>query len=612
MMFQTAKFMTVVAIASVLFVLANGMNTCKEGTFLKGNKCILCPPGTYQNETGAIRCKPCPQGYFNKFKGAQGRDLCEACPAGTFSGQKGATSIETCKPCAKGKNSVPGSTGCLSCPPGDIISKCDDGFRYEPPVGFVGRCADCFRGCSFKPEKLKCRPCRFDSFSAKKNSLECTECPYEQLSLPGSSKCTNCPPGTGNRGFDRDDNFKICFPCDNYVFNDGSTGFCRGCPPGFIGEKKSKATKCVPCPAGTKREAGDTKCMRCKRGENTSIKGASFCMPDDTPCAANFFRNKFGACQRCSIFQRLDLAKKECVPCKKNHVSEGGLSTTCRKCPPGSHASSIGLRGCNCNGGHIFSSSFQCTPCPPGAYRPDSANEFTPYCSPCDPGSYSPKSGMSKCLKCPIGKVQPLVGQKKCVSCPKGLRPELPTVARCVDPKSNCAPGEVRSVEGGYVRCAQSLSEPCPPGSVKSISGSGKFKSAFCSRCGTSERYDPVSNTCKWCGGRSFSKGGLDTVCKKCPSGESYSDVGCTCEAGGYVKGKCVKCKPGLIPLGVLGCQPCPPGTFRNDKDSFECEICPAGTFSEGSAGKCTPCPAGTTSFGVGESNCVKLGALAS
>lgn len=102
---------------------------CPIGSFLSGNKCELCPPGTYQNKKGATTCIPCPTGFFNKNKGAPGADICQQCKASPFSTVEGATSNVVCEPSPPGTSSPKGSDQCLSCPTGTFISKCPQPFE---------------------------------------------------------------------------------------------------------------------------------------------------------------------------------------------------------------------------------------------------------------------------------------------------------------------------------------------------------------------------------------------------------------------------------------------------------------------------------------------------
>jgi hypothetical protein len=66
--------------------------SCSEGTY-----CVVCPEGSYSDETGATKCKLCDKGYYSDTKGADSYHFCKPCPYGTF-------------------NTNPGQSRCLQCP----------------------------------------------------------------------------------------------------------------------------------------------------------------------------------------------------------------------------------------------------------------------------------------------------------------------------------------------------------------------------------------------------------------------------------------------------------------------------------------------------------------
>eukprot|EP00177_Eucheuma_denticulatum_P005795 GFKZ01010576.1.p1 GENE.GFKZ01010576.1~~GFKZ01010576.1.p1 ORF type:complete len:612 (-),score=-27.55 GFKZ01010576.1:303-2138(-) len=601
------KTPVLIALIASLLLAVQAMRQCPVGSFNRRGRCQPCAPGTFQNETGAMFCIPCPPGYFNRFPGAQGIDLCEPCPQGTFSLMEGANSPSSCIPCPRGLNSPSGSSRCISCPPGQIISKCDSGFRDILPTGIFGVCADCFRGCFFRPEELKCRPCEAASFAEKENSFLCSPCPIGFSARPGSARCVKCPEGTEPAREGRP-----CQQCRRGTFKDSTSSSCETCPAGFIPERERGSSRCIPCPEGTARSEEEERCTTCDLGENTNVSGAPVCIPDNTPCAGNFFRNSRGVCDRCSTFQRLDLERMECVPCGENEISEGGLSTTCSECPRGSFASNSFTtfdEGCSCIAGWFKSAlpPFECIPCPPGTFN--NGNQFfgSNGCGKCQPGSFAPRSGMTRCLKCPPGTAQSLSGQRRCLPCKNGLIPELPSATICVDPRTNCRPGTIRTVSsGGFVFCETTLTSDCPAGTFRVPEP--MFNRTFCGSCSTNERFDPERNRCRRCSRGFFSRGGLDPRCRRCRARQFASlDSTCSCD-GEVVNGECQRCERGtFIRNRELRCLPCPPGTFLSRRPiTFEgCTLCRPGTFSEVGAGRCMRCPPGSTTFGIGESNCV-------
>lgn len=454
------------------------------------------------------------------------------------------------------------------------------------------------------PAELKCRKCREGSFSKNKNSLECTRCPETLISKEGSTKCESCPPGKGNVDFDG-----VCKPCDFFQFNDGSEDFCQRCPDGFWGNSKVGSTKYVPCPAGT--VGNRERCEKCKPGENTFFTGATFCAPENTPCASNLFRNSRGACQRCEKSERYNKSKQKCEPCGKNEVSKGGIDTKCTKCPPDEILNTMDFgwamnpgQQCVCKFGWARQPEGKCKKCPAGYFRDggfrrgdDSQGNA---CLQCSLGSFSPRAGTPSCLKCSEGKLQPLRGQTKCLACPPGLVSSK-FRDRCVDPATGCEKGEKRVKVGGDAVCRgkEEDSKNRPP-------------------CSFFERFVPKRNECVSCPFGAGSEGGKSTKCEKCDGIFWAVGFGCQCVAGFFaarelVNGQCRTCQAGTFGRnGVPGCQMCPAGTFRK-KDSGaadECEYCGPGTFSNPGAGKCTRCPKGTNSYGFGNAKCVILGSL--
>lgn len=40
------------------------------------NTCVACPTGTYQDETGQVVCKPCPENTYTLYDGTQNVSHC--------------------------------------------------------------------------------------------------------------------------------------------------------------------------------------------------------------------------------------------------------------------------------------------------------------------------------------------------------------------------------------------------------------------------------------------------------------------------------------------------------------------------------------------------------
>lgn len=595
-------------------------SNCGPGKFRDGLSCKLCPRGTYQDAVNATSCIKCPKGFFNQYEGAQGIDICKPCPPDTFGNRLGAVSIEQCRRCPSGQTSDGGTSNCISCPEGTIVSSCDPRENSRalgnPTIcsacstgndirdgGNVEACFTCFRGrcLAGKRRDLQCRKCPTGEITGPgPNSRECSTCQRPGILILSAeidtTKCSTCPPGQGTNG----EESPSCKTCDFFDINDGRSGECFPCPDGFTGNARRGSTHCVPCPRGTFGKAGS--CMNCRSGENSNVTGARACVPDGTPCASNFFRNFRGACQMCTRLERYDPMKQACVTCPPNTDSNGNLDQTCRSCQKGERVYGEGegnRLGCDCEIGFFRSLSGRCEKCPAGTYGFQRGR-----CEECSPGFFQPKAGQKKCEVCPSDQVQPRFRQTECVPCPRGLVANVPSQKACVEPTTNCRPTEDRMVNfAGYVIC---VPRSCPQGFAMSNGGP-------CIECSISERFDPVQNTCVFCGFGLYSGGGVDTICKKCPNGQGIDQFGvCTCSFGRrIVGGKCKDCPPGTRGrLRSLGCTPCGPGTFSSFPGSEVCQPCRKGTFSGSGARRCEKCPEGSTTFGLGEANCVRPGSL--
>lgn len=588
---------------------------CGPGTFLQGSKCILCPPGTFQNATNAKSCHFCPAGFYIEVSGAQGLDLCQPCPQGTFSQKIGATSASACKPCPSGLVSLSGSSKCLTCRPGTAVTKCNFGDMDPVPEGIIGTwCKGCCK-CPIVPQELKCRECWPRRFAERENSFGCETCKSGFSADEGMARCRKCPAGT------RPSSGIACSSCRRGTFNDQKIMECRRCPPGSVPNREKGATGCLPCPEGTAPDKNDTmRCVPCPDNGNKGIIGGSFCAPPNTPCADNFFRNKQNACQRCSTLERLDRAKMECVSCGSGEVSEGGLSEICSKCPRGTFVGEIepftGKAGCKCNPGWTRSRSppFGCEPCPAGTFTEDTQFFGGGRCDDCPEGTFS-LPGMNKCLPCPTGTVASK-RQGKCTPCPKGLVPQQASSGLCVDPRTNCPPGFSRSTSQGpygkggsiisFRKCTPKTISACPAGTFGKINP--KTMEIRCRKCYRNTRFDEKKRECVPCEKGFYSRGGLVASCTKCSSDSPPDSDCCRLSPESFDPKSCFPCPPGSLFNGNgLRCSDCPSGSF-GAVGALDCEFCPAGTFSSVGAVKCTPCPDGSTTFGVGESNCVTPG----
>lgn len=603
----------------VLFT-ATTSKECGLGKFLRNGKCVFCPPGTYQDESNSTSCQPCPIGRFSSFKGAHGVDICRSCPRGTFRNQTGGVSVSDCNKCPPGTSSERGSPSCISCPPGTRISKCDSDIEFfifdecfycadDPSTG------ECFDA---GPVRAACNRCLFGFITNSSNAFSCQRCPVDTIINDDQSKCIPQPKKTCPAGFESVRLGTKCRPCQFGQFNDGSTTFCRDCPPGQVPEFDKKSKTCKPCPSGTFAKPSATRCTACPSGQNTFVRGAQFCISDNATCPPNTFVNRWGACLKCSIYQVFNKQENRCESCPEDSLSEGGVSTFCTPCGDGMETSERHSH-CVCKPGWGFvpgSGGTKCEKCPPGTANSDPVD----ICQKCLPHYFAPAAGTLECLQCPKGFRQPLPGQAKCnedPACPKGLlglrglgdraREPSDRLSKCVVPRTNCPPNNVRSsLQGALERpvCEPLSPDACPLDTIYRR----KFKGFTCGTCSENQRYDPSISGCKDCREGATSAGGTTQICSKCSFVTPGFRGACRCDDAQMIVGSaCVPCPPGTMGyIQIDGCVPCPVGTFSSRSGSRTCENCPAGFFT-GKVGQsaCKPCPMGLVSSGIGDSGCV-------
>lgn len=577
--------------------------------FLLLSSCLLlsvsaapCEKGFYNGADG--KCTPCPAGTYNDVTGAQGIDVCLPCPGGTFSSKAAAISRTQCISCPKDSNSPPGATKCTTCPPGSFIRSSDN----------------------------KCVNCNINEIAPDANSVECTTCYFEVNAVANMArtKCVKCPPGSQpaiqHPG--------RCVKCRIGSFNDGTYPQCQDCPPGTAGNV-DRISGCEECPSGTANFHYRSMCRRCPKGQNVGAIGSTTCLEPGEECFNDDFKTRTGACKSCMGGERLDSKLKICVKCSKGTVSPGGSSTTCERCDKVSIPSEGGLQ-CECPTGWTYYPDGSCRECPAGRHVEDHLLTFDDHdksksCNECPDGTFSTGGVEGACKICPDG-FEPNSGKTGCQPCAAGLRTyvfsDLYSTSRCVDPKTNCPPGEDRVSVGNDNRlfecgpkiCPKSTDEDHPVGQKKCLScpigsflrtpsdGDSFESTAYCVRC-------PKGLGLPGCSG-----------CEKCPGNQSLltlpNQLGsiCGCRTNMFFssflsRGTCVNsCPDGQ--RGVLGdsfstdrCEECPLGTARRSSDiSFDCQECPKGFFA-GKAGQaaCQKCPDGETTVSKGSTSCVSL-----
>ncbi|KAL8432734.1 hypothetical protein Efla_004403 [Eimeria flavescens] len=531
---------------------------CPKGTAVSTG--ILCPAGTWSNETGlesALGCRPVRPGTYS-FEGAtrdNGHGQCEkgyycpegstnplavACPTGTYNPDPGGASLDACLPCEGGKDcSVAGLSEPRKCPTS----------HYCPPG-------------SSKP--VPCPRGTYSAVNGLASESECDPCPKGKFCTRGG---LTAPAGICEPGF-------ICY--EGAVTpkpTDGITGDM--CPPGGY------------CPSGAE---------------------------EVTPCQAGFYNSRAGAgsasaCILCPLGVYCDgratVHGGMAGPCQEGfYCPEGSTNATAEAAPPG-----------------FFAPSGSSSPlmCYPGTYQRDSGSA---HCLPCEAGKFCQKLNMTdgtRCPEssyCPEGSVAPklcpagtfssqagLDSKDDCEACPperycgdSGLKAPSGSCHAgyyCGGGSASSAPnddtaGNQVCAEGYYCPTGSSSPTACPEGTYSPSRQATSI--AACLPC------DP-GMACSSIG--SSAPSGICPAGKFCPKGGPISDcpLGHECPVGSAAP---IPCRPGTYSdtTDKVHCHECPAGFYctKADQKPTENEKCPLGFFCPvGTAfAEENPCPQGT------------------
>ena len=553
---------------------------------------IMCPPGTYANETQTSVCNSCPTGYFCAngaivsacpmgFYCPQGTTSVnfKPCPRGTYSDVSGLSSVDQCKPCSKGmycsELNATAVTG--SCDPGYY---CVSGVDRPNPVNTTGSCNGsqvgvgdacplgfyCPSGSDFP---VACSAGTFGNITGLGN---CYTCPTGYYCEVGSKTYLNsrCPPG--------------------YFCPAGTKSpYENACPPGKLNNISGAISlaDCQPCPSGKycawsglSTPTGD--CSRgwtCTGGSatpkpNTTSEGGficpagSFCKEGDTSpqaCTAGKYcdsQGLFTPTGNCTsgYYCPQGSTSPNQVQCPAgNYCPEGSAMPV--ECPEGTYRSSAGgvsvddcfpcTQGDYCNGTGRIATAGQCDS---GYYCPSGQSIPNPSQYQCPEGYYCPV-GTGDPQNCPRGQYQPVKGQSTCVTCPAGYICDTSLGPIYDLSNATCITGYYCPEGTKYA-----TEHPCPI-------------STFNNRTGITS-----INNCTTClAGHYCDAKGLSVPTGKCNAGyicltgmQSPSPPGTECPLGKY-----------CISGSTVGID-CPDGTYtpRNGSKAItDCESCPAGKY---------------------------------
>ncbi|RUS80922.1 hypothetical protein EGW08_011303, partial [Elysia chlorotica] len=581
-------------------------------------QCSVCPEGYYcVNET--VTPVECPTGHY--CPAGTEFDVQYACPPGTYNNVTGATNETSCQDCPPGEyceghgNVIPSGL----CDPGFFCAgRASQRRPYDP--GYLttanGNITDLYSNDTCTP----LWDCVCPSFLMTSGGL----CPIGYYCPQGSPKPTACDPGT------------YCeLPGLSTPTGKCSAGFyCNGtsnrpdqhvCPAGYYCELGTSIPE--PCPAGTfsGSEQGENvgHCTNCTAGYYcqgvANTVPTDQCLPgyycpggQDTPSPSEYLCWQGHYCEIGSATPtsclngtyQLNQGQSDCIDCSPGYycdpfeanvtIPNAGPVVTPSPCPVGYYCP-------------VKTSAKQSFPCPAGTFGPDEYYSDISNCTECTAGSYCERDGLSaptgECWagfyctggasaptpifdnvnttdnstftgndRCPVGYyctngttypipcprgtfsiVREVTSPDGCEPCPKGRYCDIQAFTK-VDDAPLCSPGYI---------CIGGSTTPTP---TDNIEGYVCPAGHFCVAGALVEEGCPI--------GTFQPSQGMDN-CTVCPAGYMCPDVNMTmaddCQSGYY------------CPEGEL--IPCPAGTYNNKTGMSlvtHCTDCSTGQFCEG------------------------------
>jgi len=290
-----------------------------------GKKCLctlVCPPGTYQDQSGQTSCKNCPIDKFSNDGSSKcdydicpagtyvtGVSPCKHCPAGMYSDQTNQTS---CKTCASGTYSSAGSDDASSC------------FGIYKEIT-SGNCGDSGGGWGKITSAAACEAVSVvlglgDTFAATMSSSDYPPGCFYSIPLLSAFPAT--------LRFNQADN-----QTDNIVCNSGHKCLCTlTCLPGTYQDLINE-TSCKSCASGQYQDQSEkSSCKTCDSGQFQAQSGQSIC----TPCASGQYQAQSG--------------QSSCTSCgtgKYNgQTRQTSESIACKTCTDGQFQDQIGQPSC--------------------------------------------------------------------------------------------------------------------------------------------------------------------------------------------------------------------------------------------------------------------------
>eukprot|EP00752_Nemacystus_decipiens_P010330 g9202.t1 len=558
-----------------------GEGLCDYGVCPAGFYCptgisdpIVCPPGTYMNNTGAAECFNCPERHFCDGNSPReyedcpighycetGTDVPMSCPAGTYSDQLNRASASECTPCTAGYY-------CAAVGRTDVEGDCLQGYYCpsgsESSVGKIGAIANhaCPMGQYCPTRSASPTDCPVGTYRNALNA-EAIELVLGGDICPAATFCPNgtitpfpCDAGTYNDLPGQD----ACFTCPaGYYCLAGAANYTSTpCPPGYFCLDGTIASNQHPCPPGTYASEEGTpneeSCVDAPAGEyvsgvaNTDVTGS---------CSAGYYCSGGASSATPSCVETVEGVCDTGGPCVAGQYCPEG-SAMWRACPGGQYCADVsGLVTGNCTAGYYCIEGSK-TPTPENVTDED-GNVLGDICTL---GHYCPEGSVTP-TACPSGTYSGSTGNTNLTAC-------LP-----------CTPG--------YICPNASTEEPTEPCPAGFFCPAGTIQAT--QQCAAGQRCLISSGQPEDCPAGTYQDQPGKDFCEQCPEG-SYCEIGtavpAACPRGSY-------CLPGTQWEDE---HKCPEGTFGNATNlvsAANCSACTAGSFCAGTGldGPSGPCSAG-------------------
>ncbi|CAD5124522.1 DgyrCDS12800 [Dimorphilus gyrociliatus] len=161
-----------------LFLQIDKCEHCGTGSYIKDNKCVSCPRGSFSFEEDSSKCRDCPQGTSTYQEGSSKLSHCiDLCPPGFYS----STGLAPCLPCPVNTfwNS---STSCQPCPSG----------QFAAEVASTRCYGSCDKGTFSWNGNGPCTDCPIGYYQDKKSGRDCYKCTSKSTREEGSISQNDC------------------------------------------------------------------------------------------------------------------------------------------------------------------------------------------------------------------------------------------------------------------------------------------------------------------------------------------------------------------------------------------------------------------------------------